>query len=56
MDDGLLIRRVGGSDQSFIRKEQTMSTAQEYAQLAHRVYARTPANRTAVPTGWTELQ
>jgi len=33
-----------------------MPTNQEYAQLANRVYFRTPANRTPVPAGWTELQ
>ena len=33
-----------------------MPSDPQYAQLATRVYARTQANRTPVPNGWTELQ
>ena len=32
-----------------------MPTIQDYAQLAGRVYANGPTNRTPVPFGWEEL-
>ena len=32
-----------------------MPTIQDYAQLAGRVYANGPTNRTPVPFGWEEV-